>query len=110
MKFKNLSLFILIILIVACFSYTAINGLNIGNIKLSPVGKQINQGLDLKGGVFVVYEAKTDAKGEELSKIIDQTIEVFRKRVDGMGLTEPVIVKEGDNRIRIELQINILYF
>lgn len=103
MKFKNLSLFILIILIVACFSYTAINGLNIGNIKLSPVGKQINQGLDLKGGVFVVYEAKTDAKGEELSKIIDQTIEVFRKRVDGMGLTEPVIVKEGDNRIRIEL-------
>ncbi len=103
MKFKNVSSFILAILVIALLGFTAIKGINIGNIKLSPAGEQINQGLDLKGGVFVVYEAKTDAKGEELNKIINQTIEVFRKRVDGMGLTEPVIVKEGENRIRIEL-------
>ena len=103
MKSKNLSFFILAILVIAMFSFTAVKGVNIGNIKLSPAGAQIKQGLDLKGGVFVVYEAKTDAKGEELNKIINQTIEVFRKRVDGMGLTEPVIVKEGENRIRIEL-------
>jgi len=103
MKFKNLSIFILILLLISVFGITAFNGMNIGNIKFEPVGLQINQGLDLKGGVFVVYEAKTDASGEELNKIIDQTIEVFRKRVDGMGLTEPVIVKEGNNRIRIEL-------
>lgn len=103
MKNKNLVFFVLSVLLIAVIGFTAINGVNIGNLKLPAVGPQIKQGLDLKGGVFVVYEAKTDAQGDELNKIIDQTIEVFRKRVDGMGLTEPVIVKEGDNRIRIEL-------
>ena len=71
MKFKNVSSFILAILVIALLGFTAIKGINIGNIKLSPAGEQINQGLDLKGGVFVVYEAKTDAKGEELNKIIN---------------------------------------
>lgn len=103
MKNKNLVFFVLSVLLIAVIGFMAINGVNIGNLKLPAVGPQIKQGLDLKGGVFVVYEAKTDAQGDELNKIIDQTIEVFRKRVDGMGLTEPVIVKEGDNRIRIEL-------
>lgn len=38
-----------------------------------------------------------------MDRIINQTIEVFRRRVDGMGLTEPIIVREGEKRIRIEL-------
>lgn len=103
MKNKNLVFFVLSIILIAIVGFTAINGVNIGNLKLPAVGPQIKQGLDLKGGVFVVYEAETDAQDDELERIIDQTIEVFRKRVDGMGLTEPIIVKEGEKRIRIEL-------
>lgn len=103
MRFKHLSTFIIILCMILGAAYSAINGTNLGGINVNPISSSIKQGLDLQGGVFVVYEAQTDATGEELKSIIDQTIEVFRKRIDGMGLTEPVIVKEGDNRIRIEL-------
>lgn len=103
MKSKNTVLFVLAVLIIAILGMTASVGLNVGSVKVPSAVSQIKQGLDLKGGVYVVYEARTDAGGEELAKIIDQTIEVFRKRVDGMGLTEPVITKEGEKRIRIEL-------
>ena len=103
MKSKNISIFVASVILITILAYSAIYGVNIGSAKLHPLSKNIKQGLDLKGGVFVVYEAQTDEKGEKLKKILDQTIEVFRKRIDSMGLTEPIIVKEGDKRIRIEL-------
>lgn len=103
MKAKNTLMFVLAVLIIAILGVSASLGLNLGTVKVPSAVSQIKQGLDLKGGVYVVYEAKTDAKGEELARIMEQTIEVFRKRVDGMGLTEPLIMKEGERRIRIEL-------
>jgi preprotein translocase subunit SecD/SecD/SecF fusion protein len=103
MKLKNLSKFISLFIIIVFFAYAAISGVNIGEFNIDPMQNSIKQGLDLQGGVFVVYEAQTDETGEELNKILDQTIEVFRKRIDGMGVSEPVIVKEGEKRIRIEL-------
>lgn len=103
MKLKNLSKFISLFIIIVFFAYAAISGVNIGEFNIDPMQNSIKQGLDLQGGVFVVYEAQTDETGEELNKILDQTIEVFRKRIDGMGVSEPIIVKEGEKRIRIEL-------
>ncbi|KDR96088.1 preprotein translocase subunit SecD [Peptoclostridium litorale DSM 5388] len=102
-KSKGIAVFLSIIIIISAALYTAVSGLNMGGISIAPMKDGIKQGLDLKGGVYVVYEAQTDETGEELKKIIDQTIEVFRRRIDSLGLTEPVIVKEGEKRIRIEL-------
>lgn len=103
MKSKNTMLFILAVLVIAILGVSASMGISLGTLSIPSAVSQIKQGLDLKGGVYVVYEAQTDARGEKLAEIMNQTIEVFRKRVDGMGLTEPLITKEGDNRIRIEL-------
>lgn len=60
-------------------------------------------GLDIKGGVYVVMEADTDLKGEELAEAMDQTQAVIEERVNQMGLAEPVVTVEGEKRIRIEL-------
>ncbi|RDY21827.1 protein translocase subunit SecDF [Criibacterium bergeronii] len=96
--------FIFVIILLIALGFISVFGIKSGDKYLvAPLYTKVNQGLDLKGGVYVVYEAETDATGEELSKIIKQTIEVFRKRIDGMGLTEPLIIKEGTNRIRVEL-------
>ncbi|SDK56222.1 protein translocase subunit SecD [Natronincola ferrireducens] len=103
MKLKNALLFFVIIALVVLTTYTAFNGIQVGEVRIRPVQEAINQGLDLKGGVYVVYEAETDETGRELDQTINQTIEVFRRRVDAMGLTEPSIVREGEKRIRIEL-------
>lgn len=103
MKSKNTMLFVLAVLVIAILGVSASVGINLGPLKIPSAVSQIKQGLDLKGGVYVVYEAQTQERGEKLAEIMNQTIEVFRKRVDGMGLTEPQITKEGDKRIRIEL-------
>jgi protein-export membrane protein SecD len=62
-------------------------------------------GLDLQGGSYLVYEVLLDKidldkrTGDE----IDQVIEVIRNRVDQYGVLEPVIQKQGDNRIVVQL-------
>lgn len=103
MKVKGLIVFLLILAIAIGGVLTALNGLVLGNTEVQPMRDSIKQGLDLKGGAFVVFEADTDATGQELDLLINQTIQVFRRRVDAMGLTEPIIVKEGERRIRVEL-------
>lgn len=100
---KSKFTFFLVLVIIALCAYTAFLGINVGGIKVNSSVSNIKQGLDLKGGVFMLYEAETDITGEELDDLMEQTIAVFRKRIDGMGLTEPVIVREGEKRIRIEL-------
>ncbi len=70
---------------------------------IKPLKDQIKLGLDLKGGVYVVMEADTQATGEELRELMNQTQLVMEKRVNGMGLSEPVVTIEGNNKIRVEL-------
>ncbi len=103
MKAKSGIIFIIIIAILGLAIFTAFNGLEIGNYKIKPVKDSVRQGLDLKGGVYVLYEAQTDKTGRELDELIEQVIEVFSRRVDSMGLTEPLIIREGEKRIRVEL-------
>lgn len=103
MKTKNITLFIVIVLVVIAAVFTALNGIDMGNLKIGSVSDSMKLGLDIEGGAYVVLEADTDATGEALAKIMDQTQEVIRRRVDAMGLTEPNIVREGTNRIRVEL-------
>lgn len=103
MKIRNLFILLVILAILGAGIYSAFNEIQIGNYTLDPIKDSMKLGLDIKGGVFIVLEADTDAKGEELQSIMEQTKEVIRRRVDAMGLTEPNIVLEGEKRIRIEL-------
>ena len=103
MKVRGIIVFLLILVIAGAGVFTALNGMELGGTTIAPMRDSIKQGLDLKGGVFVVFEADTEATGQELDLLINQTIQVFRRRVDAMGLTEPTIVREGDRRIRVEL-------
>ena len=68
-----------------------------------PIQDKIKLGLDIKGGVYVVMEAQTDAKGEDLKRLMEQTQAVIEERVNQMGLSEPVVTIEGENRVRVEL-------
>lgn len=70
---------------------------------VDPIKDKLKLGLDIKGGVYVVLEAETDAVGEDLKKIMEQTQAVIENRVNQMGLSEPVVTIEGEDRIRVEL-------
>jgi preprotein translocase subunit SecD len=103
MNLKNTLIFILIIALIGVLSYSAIYGLDLGKYKMSTAKEEIDLGLDLAGGVYVLLEAQTDATGAELDKKMEQTKAIIRQRVDGLGVAEPNIVIEGNKRIRVEL-------
>lgn len=69
-----------------------------------PPEKKIRRGLDLKGGVHVVLEVTETSQDEKvISDLADRALEVIRNRVDALGVTEPIIQKEGTKRIIVDL-------
>lgn len=103
MKQKSVISFIIIVAIVLGIACVGLFGLKVGDREFVKAKDAISLGLDLKGGVYVLLEAQTDATGSELARIMEQTKAVIQQRVDGMGLSEPNIAIEGGNRVRIEL-------
>ncbi len=63
----------------------------------------IRRGLDIAGGLYVLLEAVETGDQEVDDEAIDRAIAVIRNRVDELGVAEPVIAPQGDDRIRIEL-------
>ncbi|MGO1470148.1 MAG: protein translocase subunit SecD [Tissierella sp.] len=103
MKNKNIIILVLIVAIVAGGVFVALEGIQVGDFKLEKAKDEVELGLELAGGVYVVLEAETDAKGEELRKLMEQTKAILSQRVDGLGIADPTIVIEGEKRIRLEL-------
>jgi SecD/SecF fusion protein len=63
----------------------------------------IRLGLDLRGGTQIVLEAQ-DTEDETVdADTVARTLEVLRRRVDQLGVSEPTIQESGDRRIIIEL-------
>jgi SecD/SecF fusion protein len=60
-------------------------------------------GLDLRGGTQVVLETHDSPTAEADAEATDRTLEVLRRRVDALGVAEPMMARSGDNRIIVEL-------
>ena len=78
------------------------------------VSKPIKQGLDIQGGIHLVVEAQdvkekiVDNKVVEPAvrvgpEVMQAAIAVVRQRVDGLGVSEPLIQLKGDRQIIVEL-------
>lgn len=65
--------------------------------------KDANLGLDLEGGTQVTLDLKP-RPGQELSSgAANQTVEILRKRVDGLGVAEPTLEVANNSRIIVSL-------
>ena len=62
-----------------------------------------NLGLDLRGGAQFVFQAKDTETTEATSVNVDKTVEVLRCRVDRLGVAESTLLRQGDDRILVEL-------
>ena len=60
---------------------------------------KIKPGLDLRGGTQFLLELA----GTTTQSTLDQAVEVIRKRVDSVGVAEPVIQPVGGNRIIVQI-------
>ncbi len=66
--------------------------------------RAIKLGLDLKGGMHVVLQVDQSRLSEnERKDAAERALEIIRNRVDQFGITEPLIHKQGADRIVVEL-------
>ena len=66
--------------------------------------QEMRLGLDLQGGIHMVYKADLSSlePGTE-AEAIDGALAVIERRINILGVTEPVIQKQGRDRILVEL-------
>lgn len=73
-----------------------------------PPAKKIRLGLDLQGGTSFLLrlapETDDEGKVREIGPgMLDEAVEVIRKRVDTYGVSEPVITPQGTDRILVQI-------
>ena len=66
--------------------------------------KALTLGLDLQGGMHLVLEVdRTGLSADEAEDATDRALEIIRNRIDQFGVAEPVVQRQGDNRIVVQL-------
>ena len=68
-----------------------------------PLFKSLNFGLDLQGGFEILYEVSPIDGSKMNSDKLNATYKSMLKRIDTLGVSEPEITLEGNNRIRVKL-------
>ena len=97
MKARGRIMLVIMLVIAAALSFVSYQG--IGEGKTLSAGN-IKQGLDLSGGVYIVYEAdKEDVTAEEMQAAVS----LIQGRMDWNGWTEAEVAQEGTNRIRVDI-------
>jgi len=74
-------------------------------IHIGPINRdfRVVRGLDLQGGLRVLMEADLPADTPVTSEQMQTARDIIEKRVNGLGLTEPLIQIAGNRRILVEL-------
>jgi preprotein translocase subunit SecD len=94
LDWKRISVFFLTVIVVLGFVAASSPGL-VNRIKL---------GLDLKGGFEILYTASPLNAGQPLTKAtLQQAADNISKRADSLGVAEPEVYPEGNDRIRVRL-------
>ena len=75
----------------------------VGIFLVKPLANSIRQGLDLQGGTHVVLEAEDTDVAKVNDDAMNRVVTIMEKRVNALGLTEPIIQREGERRVIIEL-------
>jgi len=68
-----------------------------------PVNKSTKLGLDLKGGLSIIYTAEDSPGAKVTDEKVKQAEYVLRERVDALGVAEPDIQREGARNIMVQL-------
>ena len=93
MRWDNMTKFLVVVVaIIASFAFLA-----------KPLALSVKQGLDLQGGTHVVLQAKDTDVAKVDDDALNRSVQIIERRVNELGLTEPVIQREGKDRIIVEL-------
>jgi len=89
------------------FVLLVVLGLIAGAVVVSFVGptkKETKLGLDLQGGVQLVYQGKpTPQQPQVTAEALQRALDIMRDRVDAFGVTEPELARTGSDQIEVSL-------
>ena len=68
-----------------------------------PLFKNLKFGLDLQGGFEILYKVESIDDSKMTHDKIMATYKTLSKRIDSLGVTEPEITIEGNDKIRVKL-------
>ena len=68
-----------------------------------PLFKNLKFGLDLQGGFEILYKAESIDGSKMNSSKLTATYKTLSKRIDSLGVSEPEIIIEGNDKIRVKL-------
>jgi protein-export membrane protein SecD len=68
-----------------------------------PFGKKTHLGLDLQGGLEIVYKAALLNGAKPSRAQLDQTISIINRRVNGLGVSEAAVQVQGSDQISVAL-------
>ncbi|UYO30834.1 protein translocase subunit SecDF [Bacillus halotolerans] len=89
--------------LIAFFLFVLLIGTGLGYFT-KPAANNITLGLDLQGGFEVLYDVQPVKKGDKITKdVLVSTVEALNRRANVLGVSEPNIQIEGNNRIRVQL-------
>jgi SecD/SecF fusion protein len=93
-----LLIFILVLFCFALWSTLPLDGERFGR-------KGFQLGLDLRGGSHLVYEADLTKKDptQTDAEVMDGILQKIERRANAYGVTEPIIQREGSDRILVQL-------
>jgi protein-export membrane protein SecD len=91
------------VVILIIFIFTLWVVLPIDSVRFGRQGMRL--GLDLVGGVHLVYQAQfsENATLGDKSDAVNRALITIQKRIDTYGVTEPIIQKLGEDRILVQL-------
>jgi len=67
------------------------------------LSQSLKLGLDLQGGVHLVFEAQDTPQIKVIGDTLNRVQAIIDSRVNQLGITEPVIQREGERRLVVEL-------
>lgn len=104
MKFKPIYTFVIIVILTLFSVWITLptDTLDFGGWK-SNNNIYIHQGLDLQGGLQVVLEARPPEGETVSSDALEGTRDTLERRVNELGVSEPLIQTRGVNQIIVEL-------
>ena len=68
-----------------------------------PLKEKINLGLDLQGGSHIILECVDTPNAPVDNDAVNRALEIIRNRIDQLGVSEPVIQRQGLRRILVQL-------
>lgn len=108
MKKDNVIKIIVSVLVIGILVYLSIFGLKIGNVQIIKSVKDIKTGLDISGGVTIVYQTKAEEGVSITENDLKKSEAVIRKRLEAKNIFDYIVRSDASiGQVSVEIPADI---